>query len=55
VLPLTMIASIFGMNVGLPGGGDPSEGITVSFWVILGVMLAILLGMVGYFRRRGWL
>ena len=23
VLPLTLIASIFGMNVGLPGGGDP--------------------------------
>ena len=24
VLPLTLIASIFGMNVGLPGGGDPA-------------------------------
>ncbi|MBM3665989.1 MAG: magnesium transporter CorA family protein [Actinobacteria bacterium] len=55
VLPLTMIASIFGMNVGLPGGGDPSGGTTVSFWVIVGVMVAVLLGMVGYFRRRGWL
>ena len=55
VLPLTMIASIFGMNVGLPGGGDPSEGITVSFWVIVAVMVAILVGMVTYFRRRGWL
>jgi magnesium transporter len=55
VLPLTMIASIFGMNVGLPGGAEPSGGTTVSFWVIVGVMVAILVGMVTYFRRRGWL
>ena len=55
VLPQTMIASIFGMNVGLPGGGDPSDGFNVSFLVIIGVMVAILVGMVTYFRRRGWL
>jgi magnesium transporter len=55
VLPLTMIASIFGMNVGLPGGGDPSDGFSVSFLVIIGVMVAVLVGMVTYFRRRGWL
>jgi magnesium transporter len=55
VLPLTLIVSFFGMNVGLPGGGDPSSGASVSFWVILAVMVALLVGMVGYFRRRGWL
>lgn len=55
VLPLTMIASIFGMNVGLPGGGDPPTGSLTSFLVIIGVMLAILVGMAAYFRRRGWL
>ncbi len=55
VLPLTMIASFFGMNVGLPGGGDPGGGPTISFWVILAVMVTILVGMVAYFRRRGWL
>jgi magnesium transporter len=55
VLPLTMIASVFGMNVGLPGGGDPVEGASVSFWVIIGVMVAVLIGMAAYFRRRGWL
>jgi magnesium transporter len=55
VLPLTMIASVFGMNVGLPGGGEPPAGAAVSFWVIIGVMLAVLVGMVAYFRRRGWL
>ena len=55
VLPLTLIASVFGMNVGLPGGGDPPGGVSVSFWIIIGAMVAILVGMVTYFRRRGWL
>jgi magnesium transporter len=55
VLPLTLIASVFGMNVGLPGGGDPSGGASASFWAILGLMAALFLGMVGYFRNRGWL
>jgi magnesium transporter len=55
VLPLTMIASVFGMNVGLPGGGEPPDGASASFWIIIGVMAAILVGMVTYFRRRGWL
>ena len=55
VLPLTMIASVFGMNVGLPGGGDPVGGASVSFWAIIGVMLAVLVGMVAYFRYKRWL
>jgi magnesium transporter len=50
VLPLTLVASLWGMNVGVPG-----EGSTTAFWVVLGAMLALLLGMLGYFRRRGWL
>src|ERR671918_710139 len=50
ILPLTLIASIWGMNVGIPG-----EGGETAFWAILGGMLALLTGMVGYFRRRGWL
>jgi magnesium transporter len=55
VLPLTLIASIFGMNVGLPGGGDPARDSLVTFGVIVGVMLALFVGMIAYFRRRGWL
>jgi magnesium transporter len=55
VLPLTLIASVFGMNVGLPGGGDPESGISISFEVILGVMASLLIGMVLYFRSRDWL
>jgi magnesium transporter len=50
VLPLTLIASIWGMNVGVPGEGDSDD-----FYVVVGAMVVLLLGMVGYFRRRGWL
>jgi magnesium transporter len=50
VLPLTLIASIWGMNSHVPG-----EGGAAGFWIVIGAMLVILLGMVGYFRKRGWL
>ena len=50
VLPLTLLASIWGMNVGVPGEHD-----LTAFWIVVGSMLAVLLGMVYYFRRRGWL
>jgi magnesium transporter len=50
VLPLTLLASLFGMNVAFPG-----EGSETAFWVIGIVMTALLLGMVFLFRRRGWL
>jgi len=55
VLPLTLIASIFGMNVGLPGGGDPATSNDVSFLIVVGIMLVVLIGMVVFFRRRRWL
>ena len=50
VLPLTLLASIWGMNVGVPGEGD-----NTAFWAITATMVALLVGMVAYFRRRGWL
>jgi magnesium transporter len=50
VLPLTLLASIWGMNVGVPGEGD-----TTDFWVIIAAMGVLLVGMLAYFRRRGWL
>ena len=50
LLPLTLIASIFGMNVHFPG-----EGESVSFFAILGLMASVLLLLVVLFRRRGWL
>ena len=50
VLPLTLVASIWGMNVRVPGEGD-----SLAFYLVLGLMLAMLVGLIAYFRRRGWL
>ena len=50
VLPLTLLASIWGMNVGVPGEQDMT-----AFWLVVGGMAVLLVGMVAYFRRRGWL
>src|ERR671931_724696 len=49
VLPLTLVASIWGMNVGVPG-----EGSHAWFWGIIVAMAALLGALVYYFRRRGW-
>jgi magnesium transporter len=53
-LPATLIASIWGMNVGLPGGGDPGSDSHAVFWIILAVMFVGIAGMISFFRRRGW-
>ena len=50
VLPLTLIASIWGMNVGVPGEGDSAD-----FYVVVAGMIVILVGMLVFFRKRGWL
>jgi magnesium transporter len=50
LLPLTLIASIFGMNVPVPGEGAPT-----AFLAIMLLMVVLLVVMVAYFRRRGWL
>jgi magnesium transporter len=49
-LPLTLIASIWGMNVRVPGEQD-----LTGFWIIIGVMVVLLGSAVAFFRRRGWL
>jgi magnesium transporter len=49
MLPLTLITGFFGMNVAFPG-----EQTRVAFWVILGLLLAGVLGMVGFFRWKRW-
>jgi magnesium transporter len=49
-LPLTLIASLFGMNVHVPFEESPH-----AFYIILGVMLAIVIGVAAFFKRRGWL
>ncbi|HZG48515.1 MAG TPA: magnesium transporter CorA family protein [Thermoleophilaceae bacterium] len=50
ILPLTLFASVFGMNVKFP-----FEGSVAAFWGIVAGMIVLLAGMVAYFRRRGFL
>jgi len=50
LLPLTLLSGIFGMNVKYPG-----EGTHEAFWVIVGLMVATIAGMVGWFRYKRWL
>jgi len=49
-LPLTLIASIWGMNTGVPGEGKLS-----AFFIVLAVMVVMLGTMLAYFRHRDWL
>jgi magnesium transporter len=50
LLPLTLIASIWGMNVRVPG-----EGKIAGFLLVVGFMVVILGAMVTLFKRRGLL
>lgn len=50
VLPLTLVASVFGMNLDFPFVPD-----VAAFVVVIVLMLVMLVGMVVFFRNRGWL
>ena len=50
--PGTLIASIYGMNVPLLGGGETS---LLPLSILLFIMLGIAIGMLFFFRRRNWL
>jgi magnesium transporter len=50
VLPLTLIASIWGMNTNVPG-----EGSHAGFFAVVGVMVIVLAATIALFKRRGWL
>jgi len=50
ILPLTLIASIMGMNTWVP-----DQGKEAGFFIVLVVMAVILVGLVAYFRKRRWL
>jgi len=50
LLPLTLISGIFGMNVDFPGFGTAE-----AFWVIVGFMVATIIGLVAFFRYKRWL
>jgi magnesium transporter len=50
MLPLSVIASVFGMNVAFPG-----EGTRETFWAIIALLVAALVAMVAFFRYKRWL
>src|ERR671911_217411 len=50
LLPLTLVASVFGMNVEFPGSGTDD-----AFWVIVAVIVAVGGGLLGFFRWKRWL
>ncbi len=50
LLPLTLISGIFGMNVAFPG-----EATRTAFWIIVGLMIAVIVSMVGFFKYKRWL
>jgi magnesium transporter len=50
LLPLTLLASIFGMNVQFPGFGTRE-----AFWVLLGIIVGVGGFLLGVFRWRRWL
>jgi magnesium transporter len=53
MMPLTLVASVYGMNIPLPGGIE--GGSMLSFITILLVMVAAIGGMLLFFRRRHWI
>ncbi|HEY7462441.1 MAG TPA: magnesium/cobalt transporter CorA [Gemmatimonadota bacterium] len=51
ILPLTLITGWYGMNVvNLPLANDPN-----GVWYVTGGMAALTLGLLIYFRTRGWI
>ncbi len=51
----TIIASFYGMNVSLPGGGDPSDPNHLAFYLILTLSLVLSGATWIFFRKRQWL
>ena len=50
MLPLTLVASIYGMNIRLPLADS-----SLSFPVTVAVMFCIIFGMLAFFRARRWI
>jgi len=50
LLPLTLLASVFGMNVAFPG-----HGTSEAFWIIVAAMTATVVGLAAFFRLKRWI
>jgi magnesium transporter len=51
MLPLTLISGIYGMNF----AHIPFHGAAHGFYDVVGVMVLIAIGMLGYFRHKRWI
>ena len=49
--PLSLIASIFGMNI----DSAPLANNPYGFWIVIGIMIALMISMFLYFRHKRWL
>jgi magnesium transporter len=50
LLPAVVLAGVMGMNFQPPFFSDPN-----NFWVVVGAMVALAVGILLVVRRRGWL
>lgn len=50
-IPLTFLAGIYGMNFDYM----PELSFKYSYFILLGLMLLVIIGMVWYFKRKKWL
>lgn len=50
MLPLTLISSVYGMNIGLPAQNHPD-----AFWIVSLFMIVTAIGMLAFFRYRRWI
>jgi magnesium transporter len=50
LLPLTLIASMYGMNVVLPFQEHP-----YAFWIVAGSMISVVVGLIVYFKSKKWM
>lgn len=49
VLPVTLVTSIYGMNVDLPFDDSPH-----AFLIVSGIMVSVFVSFLGYFRWKRW-
>jgi magnesium transporter len=50
LLPITFVASLYGMNVGLP-----FQARSEAFWIVMGSMILVVGGFLLYFKRKKWM
>jgi magnesium transporter len=50
LLPLTLISGIYGMNIDLPVDENP-----LAFEIVIGTMVAVIAGMLTFFKWRKWI